>query len=438
MTLGKPKATYTFDFYQFDWEDPAVTVRVERIHSERDGLKGDLQIVSGVKPRDGILVDAVFNMSSQPTRNSMAKHLKEREESIDWTLLLEMVCLMTKQKWREGSPVYDLAKVDLSADPPYLLYPLILEGASTVLFADGGSGKSMVAIAAGLSIAGGYDVIEGMHPRRKGPVIYFDWEWDKESHAERLAAVCAGIGWNHIPEGMIHYQRMTASLLDSLPQMRYRVAETGAIACIVDSLGFARGGEPNSADLTTRVFSGLRTLGIPALVLDHVAKGDPQSTHSFGSAYTFNSARMMWRIDVAKEEGMDNFYMAFVNTKSNRKIQKGRGYNVNVVTDEEEKLLSVAFQSTDWRDLVEQGLKKTGTPLIQQLVELIEANRSAGNPTHEHDLFLALQASGSKVSEAVVRATLYGEQKRPDRRVLKVDRNWGLAAVHDPDGEGVV
>jgi hypothetical protein len=255
-------------------------------------------------------------------------------------------------------------------------------------------------------------------PQRFGPVIYWDWEWGEESHAERVQAICAGSGFE-MPEGVLFYQHEMASVMEAAPRMRKRVAETGAVFVVVDSLGFARGGDANSQELTVRMFSAFRTLGVPVLAIDHVTKSkeDKTPTHSFGSAYTFNAARLMWRMDTAKEEGKNDFYCALVNTKTNRKYQKPRGLKVLVATDEDERLLTVNFETTDINDI--PGLNKA-LSLRDQIRAVIEQN--GGRLLSAADIARCMEAEGSNTNEAVVRALL----NRHKDTFIRVGGGWGL------------
>lgn len=399
-------------------------ILIDRLHEERDGLKCELTINSSRPPSPGLLREGRFNLSSPTTRSSWVKDLNQREAEIDWYAVLETVCARSTRRWRQGEPMVDLADVDVPDELPYLAYPLLVDGACTVLFADGASGKSLLALAMAVSVATGEEIIPGVLPMRTGPVIYWDWEWDAESHAERLQAVCAGAKID-VPHGMIFYQREMASVLEAAPRMRKRVAETGAVFIVADSLGFARGGEPNSADLTTRMFTQLRTLSVPVLALDHLDKNsikEGKAEASFGSIYTRNSARMMWRIDSQKEEGKDNFYAALVNTKANRKEQRTRGLDIRLTSDADERLTSVEFFDTDVKDI--PGLNRT-LSLRDRLAQIILTNRRAMPLS---DLVACLEAEGIATTSNVVGVTL----SRNKKTFVNTRDGWGLLEIREP------
>lgn len=418
--ITAPDETYVLDSYRFLWKEEGIDALVDRLHEEKDGLKCELTISSSRPPSPGLLREGNFNLSSATTRSGWVKELTVRSPDVDWYAAFEVLCAKSRRHWRDGVPLVDLATVDIPADLPYLVYPLVVEGAASVLFADGGSGKSLLSLGIAISVATGFEIIPGVTPQRCGPVIYWDWEWNAESHAERVKAICTGAGFE-MPEGILFHQYEMASVLEAAPRMRKRVAETGAIFVVADSLGFARGGDANSQDLTIRMFSAFRTLSVPVLAIDHVTKDkdDKSPTHSFGSAYTYNAARIMWRLDAAKEEGRDDFYAALVNTKTNRKFQKPRGLTIRVQTDDDERLTSVEFESTDIASI--PGLNKT-LSLRDQLKLAIAANQ--GRLLTPAELVKILEVEGTVTHENVVRAVL----NRHKNLFIRVGQGWSLMA----------
>lgn len=422
--MKNPDETFLLDSYRFLWKEEGVEVLIDRLHEERDGLKCEMTVSTSRQPNPGLLREGRFNLSSATTRSSWEKALHERYslwEDIDWYVVLEQVCAKTLRRWRQGEPLIDLADVEESTDLPYLLHPFVVENAATVLFANGASGKSLLGLALEISVATGEEIVPGVTPMRTGPTIHWDWEWDEYSHAERLRAICRGAGID-VPKASCFYQREVIPLIEAAPRMRKRVAETGAVFGGIDSLGFARGGEPNSADLTTRTFGALRTLAIPTLVVDHVSKESIKeggADSSIGSIYTRNSARMMWRMDSQKEEGQDDFYAALTNTKANRRLQKTRGITVFVETDAEERLVTVRFEPAELREI--PGLAKT-LSLSDQIEGVIRAQN--GVPMYYKDIAECLRVEGTTVTDEVIRITLHSRKKK----FVRVADRWALVS----------
>lgn len=417
--MDPANATYLVDSYRFAWPKEEIDVLCDRIHEERDGLKCEMSVSTSRAPYAGLLREGRFNLSSPVTRSQWQKALDERLPDGDWYAVLEQVCSLSTRRWREGEPVIDLAKVDARSGLPFLLFPFVVEGAASILFAEGGTGKSLLALAMGLSVATGEEVLPGITPSRCGPVLYLDWEWDAESHAERLKAICAGAGIE-VPENMIHYRHEMASASEVAPTLRRRIAELGIVFVVVDSLGFARGGEPESADLTLKTFAAFRTFGVPILCLDHVAKNATDKKHSFGSVYTTNAARMTWRADAVKEEGDNKIVVGLTNQKSNGRFQKARGFTVDMEIDEDDKLEVVRFTSTDPSSI--PGLTKSST-LRDQILGVLRANNG---PMQVHDIATCLSAEGTNVSNDTCRVTM---NRNLDLFVRLTGNRWALKAV---------
>ena len=202
---------------------------------------------------------------------------------------------------------------------PFLLEPFIASTGVSVFFGEGGTGKSMIALAMAVAVASGHPIF-GHPPREVGPVVYFDYEDDHEVHEERLAAILEGTGTTL--KHPIYHRPLVAKVSQSQASMRRAIGERDAKLAILDSIGMGRGGNANTAEDTIRMFRGLRSLGIPVLAIDHVSKEDKRSGElisPYGSVYTINSARLLWGAVVAKElSGETDKYLNLANTKSNR------------------------------------------------------------------------------------------------------------------------
>lgn len=416
--MNPPQVTYLMDSYRFSWKEEGVDIIADLLHQERDGLKCELTVTTSRAPHAGLLRQGNFNVSSATTRSQWEKALSQRMPDVDWYAAMEMLCALTLKRWRDGEPVVDLSYIEPRSSVPFLLPPFVVDGAATVLFAEGGTGKSLLALAMGVSIATGYELL-GSAATRIGPVLYLDWEWDAQSHAERLQAICAGVGIER-PAGLIHYRHEVAPIWEAAPAIRRCIAELGIVFVVIDSLGFARGGEPESADLTLKTFAALRTFGVPVLCLDHVAKNATDKKYSFGSVYTTNAARMTWRADAVKSEGETMIKVGLSNQKANGRYQRPRGYQIDMDIDAEDRLLAVRFTPTSIEGV--PGLSKA-LPLADHIEAILLANR--GQLSIE-GIMDCLDVEGVSTTKESVRVTLY----RHSTRFVKLGNEWGVLARH--------
>ncbi len=187
----------------------------------------------------------------------------------------------------------------------------------------------------------------------------------------------------------------------------------------MDSLGFARGGEPESAELTIKTFAAMRTFGCPVLFVDHVAKHATDKSHSFGSVYTRNSSRLMWRMDAEEGTSGGSKRIGLVNTKWNRAPQQARGLLLTIESDDSDRLLSASF------DDCAPPLTTVKTTGQRQL--LYAVLKSAGRAVKVYEIEEMLENAGTPMKEYMIRAVL-ARYKDSFVSVVGDDRivKWGL------------
>ncbi len=310
------------DDYSFDLRN-GVVISVTRLSEEPSGLFGEMT-VRYVNAMDGGLVhSARVNLMSTQTRQAVVKacSLRHPAQSLkEWQDAIEHVCFVTKEKYREGVPVIDLSTVPEREGTRWLLEPFIEQNAATILFGDGDSGKTNTAIAMVASVATGCNVIGRLHGKPL-PVMILDWEDDEYTHAERLRAICRGAD---VTMPKVLYRRMTASLHESATAIRRDIDRHGIGLVLIDSVGLAKGGEPESADASLRLFAAARSLKVPLLMIDHISKGgmsgDAKKT-PYGSVYTRNSARQAWYVEKAVGAEPLVIDVSLTHTKANHGVR---------------------------------------------------------------------------------------------------------------------
>lgn len=422
--MNPPLPRYSADCYAFWWQDEQVLITLDRLYEKGADVFAEIEVRCSRDVDNALLHHARMNIVSTQTRASVIKALAARipESEIDWGAAIEMVCHLGLRQWREGEPVLDLREVAPRAGSRFLLAPYVEYGGPTILFAEGGTGKSLFGLAIAASIASGEPIL-GIVPSQREGALYLDWESDAETHADRLRAICAG---RHliVQTAPVFYRRQAASLSEAAPHIRRVIAEKQIGFVIIDSMGLARGGEPESAESTLRLFNAARSLGVPWLGIDHVTKnGGTDQTKPFGSIYTVNAARMTWRLDQVEQSGHGHVVLAASNHKANNgTIEKRRGYDVEIRSDSDGRPTMVAYADRDLRD-VPGMLPKLGQP--QQIAEVLRTNRSA---MAVEDIQRSLEAEDITVSRESLRVVL---NRYKDRFVPVTDgkaTRWGLRA----------
>lgn len=400
------------DRYHLTWPC-GIEAELERFSEHRDELTAEVTIRSTRSPLDGLLHSARVNLVSTQAKNTLSKSLAGRDADLDWHALVEAMCFLARERYRRGEPAIDLRFYEHSQDGRWLVHPFVERDGATVLFADGGTGKSLIALAIAATVASDGNVIGALQGDPQ-PVLYLDWETSAETAQERLDAIVAGAKLSATPP--VFYRRMTASLVESAPNIRHEVLTLGVGFVVVDSLGAARAGEPESAEVTIRLFNAARSLGVPWLGVDHVTKSaGNDSTRPFGSTYTHNLARLTWSADKAQEEGENLLVLALTNRKRNNgRLLPRHGFRLEFEMADHDRLRAVRFRAADLTQVA--GLAEK-LPLRQRIL----ADLRPG-PQHLADVAEHLGADVKVVSARAV------ELARKGVLVKLEDHRYALAA----------
>lgn len=309
------------DDFIYLWSDTHISIALTQLRETSEGLVGEIAVETmpwGASPA-GHLHRARFNLSSTQARVVLQKALHARADRVAWQDLIEYVCRATTDLWRAGEPVVDLAAMAPAGPLEYLVARLLPKGETTVVYGDGGSGKSLLAMALGVALRTGHSLPAGLRPHGEASVLYLDWETQAATQRRRLESLCRGFGIANIPS--VYYRAMYRSIADDIASIRREVARRSIGLVIIDSLGPACGGEPESAELMIRVLNALRTLS-PAtrLVVSHLSKAAAEqaggAAKAFGSTFVHNMARSAWEVRCASN-GHDVLSLGLFHRKAN-------------------------------------------------------------------------------------------------------------------------
>lgn len=156
----------------------------------------------------------------------------------------------------------------------------LLRDFPTVLFGDGGSMKSFLAL-----------YLAGRLAQQGTRVLLLDWELDGEDHRERLHRLFG----SDVP-AHVYYLRAEGPLVTEANAVAREVQRHGIQYLVCDSVGMATVGAPDTSDAAVSYFRALRQLGVRgSLGIAHVTKaGDASDQRPFGSVYWHHLARMTW------------------------------------------------------------------------------------------------------------------------------------------------
>lgn len=321
---------------RYRMEGSGCTLEIDYLRREHGQLKGELMVrcdlPGALTFHGGVLAVGDINLSAPRTRQSHAKYLAARAQTgdeVDWTGLLEDFAQRVITAERNGDPSVELGSVEEAPPDSYMRvlgWPLLANG-PVILFGDGGTCKSLLALYAA-----------GLIAQRDKAVGYFDWEWDPGIHKKRLRKLFG----DDLP--VIHYARCVRPLAQEVDRLRRIVREHALDFAVFDSVAYACDGPPEAAEVTMRYFQGVRRCGVPgSLHTAHITKAiEGADKRPFGSSFWHNSARATWNIKLDSGEPGDSVITAGLY---HRKANEGgfhRAVGVRVTFGEDETRISQA------------------------------------------------------------------------------------------------
>lgn len=402
--MKAPTVSRVGALYRLEWTEEKITIELDRVTEHSDETRGQLTaLATGL-----VIAQFGYNLTSLPARDKASKYLRERHEA-DWGLALEMASYHILKYLREGDPRVDLSMNDTVVPVTFLLRPLLLKDMPTMVFADGGTGKSYLALLVSMLV--GFPWVDNPFrfkvPDQPTTTLYLDWETDENTTKYRLQRICRGMDQ---PKPPLEYRHCSRSFILDLAAIQRHVMESKAGLVIVDSLGMACGGDLKEQISATTFFQCLRELRVSSLLLTHVSKDEMRKTKTaFGSVYFQNHARSVWEMSgVLSRDGDDGatINVGLFQRKHNemavaRPLALGIEFN-NI-------LETTVFHPANLGDLPDLRDKLT---LKDQLRELLKSGQ----------LSVTQLADETGKKEDAIRMTL----NRYKAMFVKVGNDWGL------------
>jgi hypothetical protein len=270
----------------------------------REGPEGNLTWLYG---------PAKYNIIGTQDRSGLVRYLKETL-NLDAAQMLQGMGQLAYQHMTRGTPTVYLADVEpRTKSDTWALYPLIIYEHVNVWFGDGGTGKSLLALLASMSLHTGENLGLGK-PLKPLPAMYLDWEFDAKDHRVRMLRIAQGDA--SLADTTLMYKRCWMPLWEMTDELLRETAEHGIGFWVVDSALMACGGEPEKADIVRRVFEAMRRIGGTWLIIAH-STHDKERDSPFGSRYWYHTARNIWKFNLAHELGADTTHVMLKHTKVN-------------------------------------------------------------------------------------------------------------------------
>ena len=268
-------------------------------------------------------------------------------------------------------------KVEVTAQAKWLIDPIVQLHNPTLIYGPGSTGKSWfaqyLAVLADHGMNHGGVSVEPLN----GRVLYLDWETDQQEIGARVTMIRKGLALDG--ESRILYKSMNQGLANDIESIRSIVAEHSISLVVIDSLGSACMGEPESAEVVLRAFGALRSLNVSSLIIDHTNK----EKILFGSVYKFNSARMVFLCVKDQQEDQNKIVFGLLHKKANnfklmRPIGFELGFGDGFVTITRRDVRDTPLEEhMNMKDRIENLLKNSpGGMSVTDISEMLDKNES--------------------------------------------------------------
>ena len=353
----------------YTWVKHGVTIKLDEMMRDREGIHSELEIEAIMPGRQTLDHGPIrFNLSSTTTRNSLVKYLGGQMPELAWPTMMDTVCRLAISHFKVGPSLINLAHYE-GFPPNWLLWPLILEDEINILFGDGGNGKSLIAMAAAISLQTQNSLLSGMVPNGNTKTLYLDWEASPNAHANRLKKLM-----HPVPMLDMAYLRCSAPLHEIVRQVKRHLTESGCAMVVIDSIAAACGGEPERADVALRLCNAVRSLDTTSLLIGHQTKGNDDTGKPFGSVFWTNEARSTMEIKRQQDAGQDTMNLGLYHRKINDgRLEKPIGISVSFSDDTirfgSQSLVDVpelASRLPAWQ-VIERYLRESGPSPVEEI-----------------------------------------------------------------------
>ncbi|MBX3325170.1 MAG: AAA family ATPase [Nitrospira sp.] len=312
MSHRAPELADLGNGFSVHWPDSNIRFLVEYLSRQSQGIVAEFTVLDGDKT---LCEGARVNLNGDKSR--IAKKVHEYDGRLklpDWTRLIEATAVLVLRRFREGEPPHRLNAETPIETLSYQLNPLVFSRKVTILYGDGGLGKSSLALLMGMLVSTG-ETVAGLSAVR-GRVLFLDYEDTLDVHARRREAIATC--HPALKSAELIYQTHHEPIWNILPILLRLVQLERIDFIILDSLAAATCGDA-SAEAATKAFRALRMLNRGALVLAHIPKTNEQQQEAgiFGSVFYKNFARSTWELKKEQEVGADESVLGLFNRKSN-------------------------------------------------------------------------------------------------------------------------
>ena len=309
--------------HNFSWREDFTgeLFKIVVSHPVRSGL--DFWCVLSVYYREsehskpiGILNGKRWNMTSTSNTDGQLRSLNRRMDGRGWDARIALVEQRLAAEIETGDDLLDLSSIENPPPTAYAVYPFLEEGEHNGVAAEGGSTKSIFAMACCISYSYNEEIIPGATvPVGGRPSLYLDYESTSHTQAYRRRQLLSGTGVAE-QSGKIFYKRMYSPITDAANELYDIIKSRNIGLVVIDSAARAVGGETSAEAMVIPFFNAVSSWGVTVLTVAHKAKS-AESKGPAGVAQWFNQFRNYWEIVKDQTPGQPEVHLAFRHDKAN-------------------------------------------------------------------------------------------------------------------------
>lgn len=429
--ISEPNVTKTLSGYDFVWHDLYLSVRIDRLTDDAEGI-----MIARDLNSNRILHTSKINLLSTRSLSELSKRLY-KNKAVDWDTILSLIANRCFDSLRDAGETVNIDQEPTNLKTDFLLHPIIPLGEPVTIFSAGGKGKSIFADYLAVLIQHGWVANHGLpFIPRMGNVLYLDWEGDAETHRKYIKAIKTGLGIDD--KTFIAYRKLEYPLAQVIDEIRTEVFQKKIDLVIIDSQMAATASGTRGlteAQVASEYYNLLRSLNCSTLTIDHVTKegmGNVEVTSPYGSVVKYNRSRSQFELRLDEGEDDDHKEYVLLHKKYNLgRKERPLGFSVDFVNNDD-ILEKIEFKYLNLED--NENLSKT-LQVWEQIAGVLKRERRAMAAS---ELFEALKENIPKLSISRVAEELrrHSVEKAKSEKFIKfvevdkVNKKWGLIITH--------
>lgn len=343
MALSKPHITRYPSSIKFEYtkgDEKGTVIRVKNFRRDRNDNKvGTLSIQTSDNDLFTPIKGIDLTLNSLRSRSSIINDLtrcdKSERDNTFWDSIINDISNRALHIYQPKIEIEEIWPDSEASTLEYLVYPVLPKGVPIICFGEGGTGKSLLAalFALILQVPKCGDTLGLTINEEPSPVLYLDWEFNRDELIWRWAALLNGFKLKKRP---IDYLECSKPLIDMADGLKEDIKSYGYKLIIIDSVLGAIGDNPNEAEPVQKLMSTIRSFkGVTALIIAHTSKDkSPGQKTPYGSVYYTNLSRSAWECKSIKIPGEDELTTELHHRKTNRsKLELPIGLKWNFTDD---------------------------------------------------------------------------------------------------------